>query len=87
MANVLLMAVFAFAFVLAFDVDAGCWWFPWSNPPGLTQRAFARGGWVTQLGGCAAVTMMIYLWWVVSKWVSWQARRYSPGLPSHPHYL
>ena len=35
--------VVAFASVLALDANAGRWWFPWSNPPSLARRAFARG--------------------------------------------
>ena len=40
-----------------------------SNPPSSTQRAFASGVLLSH-GGCATVTMMIYLQWVVSQWVS-----------------
>jgi hypothetical protein len=41
--KVVLVVAFAFVSVLALDANAGCWWFPWSNPPTLARRAFARG--------------------------------------------
>ena len=48
-----------FAFVVAININTGCWWLLWSNPPGLAQQAFARGSGVGYSAGGGALPS----WW------------------------